>query len=104
MKKNLAPLALDSFLYRPLLVADPAPLSFKTRGGGGLGGFRIQGPGPATPPPRAYPSKHNKTTHASPFAQFRHDLVTFIVIDMHIIALNQTKVSWRSPLTSQHSR
>ena len=33
-----------------LLVADPAPLSFKTRGGGGAGGGRIQGPGPATPP------------------------------------------------------
>ena len=32
-------------------MADPAPLSFKTRGGGGgLGGGRIQGPGPATPP------------------------------------------------------
>ena len=32
-------------------MSDPAPLSFKIRGGGGtLGGGRIQGPGPATPP------------------------------------------------------
>ena len=34
-------------------MADPAPLSFKTRGGGGgrgAGGCRIQGPGPAAPP------------------------------------------------------
>ena len=32
-------------------MANPAPLSFKTRGGGGgAGGGRIQGPGPATPP------------------------------------------------------
>ena len=32
-------------------MADPAPLSFKTRGGGGgAGGGRIQGPGPAAPP------------------------------------------------------
>ena len=29
----------------------PAPLCFKTRGGGGAGGCRIQGPGPAAPPP-----------------------------------------------------
>ena len=33
-------------------MADPAPLSYKTRGGGGggAGGCRIQGPGPAAPP------------------------------------------------------
>ena len=33
-------------------MADPAPLSFKTRGGGGggAGGGRIQGPAPAAPP------------------------------------------------------
>ena len=49
-KKKLAPLAPDSFLQGHLLVADPAPLSFKTRGGGGAGGCRIQGPGPAAPP------------------------------------------------------
>ena len=27
--------ALNSFLYRPWLPADPVPLFFKTRGGGG---------------------------------------------------------------------
>ena len=31
-------------------MADPAPLSFETRGRGGAGGCRIQGPGPAAPP------------------------------------------------------
>ena len=50
MKKILAPSAPDSFIWGHLLVAGPAPLSFRTRGGGGAGGCRIQGPGPATPP------------------------------------------------------
>ena len=51
MKKKLAPSAPDSFLQGHLLRADPAPLSFETRGGGGGGwGGRIQGPGPAAPP------------------------------------------------------
>ena len=60
MKKKLAPLALDSFLEGHLLVADPAPLSFKTRGGGG---GRIQGPGPATPPcPRPRPPPQPRPT------------------------------------------
>ena len=49
MKKKLAPLAPDNSLYGHLLVADPAPLSFKTRGGGG-GGVAYKDR--ARPPPR----------------------------------------------------
>ena len=46
-------------------MADPAPLSFETRGGGGAGGCRIQGPGPAAPPcapaaPAPRPSLRNQ--------------------------------------------
>ena len=51
-KKKLAPLAPDSFLQGHLLRADPAPLSFETRGGGGgMGGVAYKDP--ARLPPRA---------------------------------------------------
>ena len=40
----------EEFCCKHLLRADPAPLCFKTRGGGGLGGSRIQGPGRPAPP------------------------------------------------------
>ena len=47
-------------------MAEPAPLSFKTRGGGrgggGWAGGRIQGPGPATPPWAHYTSKEGMHT------------------------------------------
>ena len=49
MKKTT--LAPDSFLSRHLLVADPAPLSFKSREGWGGGGGGVAYKDPARPPP-----------------------------------------------------
>ena len=48
MKKKLASSAQDRFLSGHLLVAEPAPLSFETRGG--LGGVAYKDR--ARPPPR----------------------------------------------------
>ena len=57
LRGDFAPLAPDSFLWRHLLVADPAPLSFKTRGGGGggLGGVAYKDRARPPPPPVATP-------------------------------------------------
>ena len=66
-------------------MADPAPLSFKTRGGGGggggggAGGCRIQGPGPAAPP---WPCP----TPVAPYF-FRPAPMVEDVICLHLLAL-----------------
>ena len=46
----------------------PAPLSFKTREGGGgvAGGCRTQGPGPAAPPPGPVPNNPTKQSVKEP--------------------------------------
>ena len=51
MKKKMAPSAPDTFLQGHFLRADPAPLSFKTRrGGGGRGGVAYKDPARLPPP------------------------------------------------------
>ena len=62
MKKKNGAFGAGQFSLGHLLVADPAPLSFKTPGGGGGGGGGLGGVAykdRARPPPRAFTTPHH---------------------------------------------